>query len=160
MVQGVQISDDGVIQNVNPATSELIQPRVSVTTPAELSEVIATANAAQVAWNDVPLVERIALIRNGLAAVEPIAQKLADTITEEMGKIPAEAKVEVDNAIELKDAWLDMVKEANEDVTLSDGEKESVIIRDPLGVVCVISPWNVSLECDHIVFVCQSCEVW
>ena len=83
-----------------------------------------------------------ALLRKGLAAVEPIAQELSAAITEEMGKIPAEAKSEVDEAIGLKGSWLDMVREANEDVKLSDGEAESVIVRDPLGVVVVISPWN------------------
>jgi len=35
-----------------------------------------------------------------------------------------------------------MVKEAHEDVKLSNGKAESVIVRDPLGVVVVISPWN------------------
>lgn len=142
MVQGVGIID-GVIQNINPATGELItDPPVAVTTSSELSVVISKANAAQVAWSDLPLDERIALLRKGLAAVEPIAQELSATITKEMGKIPAEAKSEVDEAIGLKGSWLDMVREANEDVKLSDGEAESVIVRDPLGVVVVISPWN------------------
>ena len=143
MVQGVQIID-GVIQNVNPATGELINPPVAVTTPSELADVISKANAAQNAWGDLPLAERIALLREGIAAVQPIADELQETITKEMGKIPAEAKSEVDEAIALKGAWLDMVREANEDVKLGDGKAESVIVRDPVGVVVVISPWNVS----------------
>jgi acyl-CoA reductase-like NAD-dependent aldehyde dehydrogenase len=36
-----------------------------------------------------------------------------------------------------------MIQEANEDVKLGDGNAESVIVRDPLGVVVVIAPWNV-----------------
>jgi acyl-CoA reductase-like NAD-dependent aldehyde dehydrogenase len=64
-------------------------------------------------------------------------------ITKEMGKISAEATLEVNNAIALKDLWLDMIQEANEDVRLGDGEAESVIVRDPLGVVALITPWNV-----------------
>jgi acyl-CoA reductase-like NAD-dependent aldehyde dehydrogenase len=142
MVQGVKIVD-GFILNHDPATGELIEPPVAVTTPSELVDVIAKANAAQVAWGDLPLAERIALLRKGTAAVEPIAQELADTITKEMGKISAEATVEVKNAIELKGLWLDMIQEANEDVKLGDGNAESVIVRDPLGVVVVIAPWNV-----------------
>jgi len=141
MVQGVQIID-GVIQNVNPATGQLIDPSVPVTTSSELADVISRANAAQSEWADLPLSERIALLRQGLAAVEPIAQELANTITKEMGKIAAEAKAEVDEAVEFKGAWLDLVREANEDETLGDGTAESVIVRDPLGVVAVISPWN------------------
>ena len=144
MVQGVKIVD-GFILNNNPATGELIEPPVAVTTPSELVDVIAKANAAQVAWGELPLAERIALLRKGAAAVEQIAQELADTITNEMGKISAEATAEVENAIELKGLWLDMIQEANEDVTHRSvvGNAESVIVRDPLGVVVVIAPWNV-----------------
>ncbi len=142
MVQGVKIVD-GFILNNDPATGELIEPPVAVTTPSELVDVIAKANAAQVAWGELPLAERIALLRKGAAAVEQIAQELADTITQEMGKISAEATAEVENAIELKGLWLDMIQEANEDVKLGDGNAESVIVRDPLGVVVVIAPWNV-----------------
>ena len=143
MVQGVQIID-GVIQNINPATGALIAPPVTATTPSELVDVISKANAAQESWSDLSLDERIVLLRKGLGAVEPIAKELAETITMEMGKVPSEAKLEVDNAVALKGAWLNLVKEANEDVKLGDGKAESVIVRDPLGVVVVISPWNVS----------------
>ena len=171
MVQGVKIVD-GFILNNDPATGELINPPIAVTKPSELVDVIAKANAAQVSrrngfrllylfsvssyidpsprcqrrkvdWADLPLAERIALLRKGIAAVEPLAQELAEMITKEMGKISAEATLEVNNAIALKDLWLDMIQEANEDVRLGDGEAESVIVRDPLGVVALITPWNV-----------------
>lgn len=142
MVQGVKVID-GVIQNINPATGELIEPSVAVTTPSEIADAISKANAAQSAWADVPLSERIELLRKSLAAVAPIAEELAETITKEMGKVPFESKLEVDNAIALKGAWLDMVKEANDDVKLvGDDGATSVVVRDPLGVVVVISPWN------------------
>jgi hypothetical protein len=58
-------------------------------------------------------------------------------ITKEMGKISAEERAEVENAIALQGLWLDMIQEANKDVKLGDGEYESVIVRDPFGVVDV-----------------------
>ena len=148
MVQGVLI-ENRVIQNLNPATGEAVYPTVSETSPEQLQAIISKANAAQIGWSNKTLDERVAAIREGLIAIEPIADKLTATITQEMGKITAEAKAEVSGALSLKGEWLDSVKEANEDVHLGGGEEgkaESVIIRDPLGVVAVISPWNVSIQ--------------
>ena len=155
MVQGVNIID-GVIQNINPATGELLSPSVSVTTSTELADVVKLANASQESWSALSLDERIDILRKGLAAVEPIAKELAETITNEMGKVPKEAIAEVEEAIGLKDEWLDLVKEANEDIKLSDGESESIIVRDPLGVVVVISPWNVSMHA-YLIFTSIEC---
>lgn len=142
MVQGVSL-EGGVIQNVNPANGELItDPPIAVTTSADLSAVIAKANAAQVGWSDLSLAERVEYVRKAIAAVAPLANKLAASVTREMGKVSAEAKEEVDEANGLGGEWLDLVAEANADVRLQGDGSESVIVRDPLGVVAVISPWN------------------
>ena len=144
MVQGVKI-EGGYILNNNPATGAPIDPPVEVTSPSKISDAIAKANVAQVKWGDTPLSERIALLRKGIdEGVTPIAKELAEMITREMGKISDEATVEVDNALALKGLWLDLIQEANEDVKLTGGEAESIIVRDALGVVVVIAPWNVS----------------
>jgi len=94
-----------------------------------------------------------------------MASQLSTTITNEMGKVLSESQLEVQAAIDMRGKWLDMVREANEDVVLvehdnnkkADAEDEddarvleaaaaaeSVVVRDPLGVVAVLSPWNVS----------------
>lgn len=143
MVQGVEIKN-GFIQNVNPATGELITPLVPVSTPDQIAEAITIANRTQqTTWSALPLPKRIELLREGVANIEGIREELIATITKEMGKVTAESTDEVDAAIGLKGKWLDMVQEANEDERLGDGTSESVIVRDPLGVVVVISPWNV-----------------
>ena len=144
MVQGVLIKN-GIIQNINPATGEIIQPYVAVTTPSALAEVIRKANDTQETWGEVPLSERISLLRKAVANMENSFDQLCETITVEMGKVTAEAKSEVNDALALKDEWLDLIEEANQDVHLGgdkDGEPESVVVRDPFGVVAVLSPWN------------------
>lgn len=144
MVQGVQIKD-GQIQNINPATGELIEPYVTVTSSSELINVIQKANDAQVAWGDVPLSERIASLRKAIGNLAEYSDELRETITKEMGKVTSEAKSEVEAAVALKDEWLDLIQEANQDVFLGsgkEGEPESIIVRDPFGVVVVLSPWN------------------
>lgn len=145
----------GILQNINPATGELLFPSISITTPSELSSILSKAKIAQRVWSDFPLSKRIELLRESITTgIQPISQQLATTITNEMGKVFSESQLEVQQAIELKGKWLDMVQEANEDVVLVDDEDinndgntsaESVVVRDPLGVVAVLSPWNVSL---------------
>eukprot|EP00957_Ditylum_brightwellii_P121673 9278796-Ditylum_brightwellii.AAC.1 len=54
-----------------------------------------------------------------------------------MGKPISEAEDEVKEMIN-KDALLDLIQKANEDVVLGG----SVLVRDALGVVAIVSPWN------------------
>ena len=165
--QGVNKIINGVIQNINPSTGELLHPAVAMTTPSELSGILSRANAAQRnSWGNLPLSTRISLLRESITrGVQPISQQLAETITNEMGKILSESHLEVEQAVGLRGAWLDLVGEANEDISLvghnedDDGKEEdaaeSVIVRDPLGVVAVLSPWNVSF-----IFPYKIMEIW
>ena len=143
MVQGVEIKDD-FIQNTNPASGELILPLVKVTTSSELTAVLRASSSAQPAWAALDLAARVKLIRAGLVSLEPQAEELAALITEEMGKVMSESREEVGEALGLKDSWLDMVEEANKELCFENdsGDSQSIVVRDPLGCVAVISPWN------------------
>ena len=67
---------------------------------------------------------------------------LAKMITEEMGKIESEAAEEAAGAGG-KDDWLDLVMAANQPSLVGDaGAKQSLIVRDPIGTVVVLAPWN------------------
>lgn len=76
--------------------------------------------------------------------MEPHAEDLAALITEEMGKVMSESREEVGEALGLKDSWLDMVEEANQELCFENDrtDSQSIIVRDPLGIVAVVSPWN------------------
>jgi acyl-CoA reductase-like NAD-dependent aldehyde dehydrogenase len=158
---GVKIIN-GILQNINPATGERIYPSIAITTPSELSTVVSKAKIAQCVWGNFPLSKRVELLRQSITTgIIPMASQLATTITNEMGKALSESQLEVQAAIDMRGEWLDMVREANEDVVLVEADDnketdadandavvdeaaESVIVRDPLGVVAVLSPWNVS----------------
>merc|ERR1719277_934684 len=63
-------------------------------------------------------------------------------ITAEMGKVLAEAREEVMGAAD-KDEMIDLVAAANVDEVVGEpGGAQSLIVRDPLGVVAVLAPWN------------------
>ena len=142
MVQGVAI-EDGCIVDTNPANGEVIA-RVPCSTPEEIASAVAAAAAAQPAWAATPLAERVALIKAALAKLATDVEALATLITIEMGKVASEAKEEAEGAV-AKDDFIALVEAANapEVVAGGDGDgAQSVILRDPHGVVAVVSPWN------------------
>lgn len=143
MVQGVVVESNHII-NINPATGEIIS-RVPVTLPDEIPNIVQKANDALPSWSDVPLMKRTELLKGACSVhLSALRDRLIERITTEMGKPVGEAEEEVDFAID-KDAFLDLIAEANRDVVLGaegKGSSRSVVVRDPMGVVVVCSPWN------------------
>lgn len=140
MVQGVVV-DDGFIVDRNPATGDILG-RIPVTSQCELETIISNANEAKQAWAGTLLERRIKLLFEACQKLSACVDVLATKITEEMGKPIQEAKTEALGAAD-KGSFLELMKNSNEDEVLEgeDGSK-SVVIRDPLGVVAVLSPWN------------------
>ena len=135
MVQGVPIVD-GCIVNTNPATGEVIS-RVRCTTPDELSKMIETSTRAQATWSQTPVNERIQLLRQGLEALEKQQDKLVPLIVQEMGKPIAEATEEVEDAVD-RDDYFEILQQALQ----PKKHGSSIVVRYPVGVVAVLSPWN------------------
>jgi acyl-CoA reductase-like NAD-dependent aldehyde dehydrogenase len=146
MVQGIEITDGHIIIDRNPATGEVIA-KVPASTREDVLDAIERSVSAQASWGATPLDERIALLKEGCAVLGRRVDELANKITEEMGKPIREAREEAEGAVD-KDGFLDLVEKANAEELLGgdDGEEaggsQSLVVRDPLGVVAVISPWN------------------
>jgi succinate-semialdehyde dehydrogenase/glutarate-semialdehyde dehydrogenase len=135
MVQGVAVVDGSII-NKNPATGEVIS-RVPCTPLDELDVMIREAKLAQKSWATTPVAKRIQLLRDGLQAIEAKSGQLARCITTEMGKPIAEAREEVEFAVG-KAEYLTLLE-----ASLQPQQRGScTVIRQSLGVVTVLSPWN------------------
>jgi acyl-CoA reductase-like NAD-dependent aldehyde dehydrogenase len=141
MVQGVTV-ENGVILDVNPSTGALIE-KVKCSTPDDVTAAVAAARAAHIAWNDLGLNTRHAMLSAAMAKLGERPgglEALAVLITQEMGKVISEAREEVEGAAN-KEEFLKLVRAANED-ELIDPASGTTVVRDPHGVVAVISPWN------------------
>lgn len=139
MVQGVVIKD-GCIIDTNPATGEIIA-RVPCTTPDQLDELVAIAKQAQQSWSFTESKERMTLLRQGLQALSTKSDELASLMVQEMGKPISEAKEEMEGAV-CKDDFMDILEKAQEPTTFGS----SIVIREALGVVVVLSPWNFPVD--------------
>ncbi len=141
MVQGVEIIE-GHIVDVDPATGEEIG-RIKCSTKEEIDGMVAQARAAQLNWQHAhTLDQRVALIKVGLSGLAEQKEELASMISREMGKVISEARNEADGATS-KDIFLEHVTVANRPVVAGDaGGAQSLIVRDAMGVVVVLAPWN------------------
>jgi acyl-CoA reductase-like NAD-dependent aldehyde dehydrogenase len=136
MVQGVAIDDRGCLVNLNPATGEVIS-RVPCTQPHEIESKLQASQDAQPAWAGLTVSERIQALKAGLKALAVHKDKLAICITNEMGKPIAQAEEEVEWATGKSD-YFDIMEQALQ--TKQHGSCQ--VVREPLGVVAVLSPWN------------------
>ena len=142
MVQGVVI-ENGCIVNTNPATGQVIS-RVKCTTPSQVQDMVKTAKEAQLEWSTKDAKERIDLLRKSLEALSAQSDKLASLMVQEMGKPISQAKEEMEGAVARKGEFMDILEKAQEPQTFGN----SIVVREALGVVVVLSPWN--FPCDEI----------
>jgi succinate-semialdehyde dehydrogenase/glutarate-semialdehyde dehydrogenase len=105
---------------------------------------IEAANRAQKSWNKVPLWERAALCQKMAELVARNESKLADILCTELGK-PRLGEA-ADEAREVPNNYRQAAEIAKyfegNTIPVQDARKRVLSIRQPRGVVAVITPWN------------------
>jgi succinate-semialdehyde dehydrogenase/glutarate-semialdehyde dehydrogenase len=140
MVQGVVV-ENGCLVNTDPATGEEIS-RVACSTPEQVEEMIAKANAVQSNWAyEHTCQDRIELLKKGLQGIASVSDKLAESMVREMGKPICEAKEEMECAVD-KGEYFDILQQALE----PKAHGSSTVFRSPFGVVVILSPWNFPVD--------------
>ena len=131
------------ILDLNPADNTLIQ-KVQCTNESELDTKIQSLRLHQERqWSRIPLDRRVEIVRNALKHAfddAKIQSEFARIMSMEMGKPLLESQEEVEGVADMKNEVLDLVYEANQAEELVN--ESAIIIRDPLGLIAVIAPWN------------------
>ncbi|AGS25533.1 NAD-dependent succinate-semialdehyde dehydrogenase [Rhizobium etli] len=139
----VPVSDSGRTFDVsNPSTGEILAtlPDMNRT---ETKRAVAAAHKAQKAWAKKTGKERAAVLRKLFDLIVDNVDDLATILTLEMGKPFAEAKGEILYGASYVEWFGEEAKRLYGDVIpghLSD--KRIMIIKQPVGVVAAITPWN------------------
>jgi acyl-CoA reductase-like NAD-dependent aldehyde dehydrogenase len=121
---------------------------VSATPADSLDAVVASARAAQRAWGERSVEERIRKLRPLKSRVLDAATRIATVVHREVGKPETEAlSAEVLATADVVDYWCDAIEEhladrAIEIDPLAYPKKRGTLARVPRGVVVVIAPWN------------------
>jgi malonate-semialdehyde dehydrogenase (acetylating)/methylmalonate-semialdehyde dehydrogenase len=126
----------------NPATGE-VQARVALASAAVVDRAVASAVRAARSWRAVSIARRTKVLFAFRQLVERHQHELARLLTLEHGKVTADALGEVHRGLEVIEfacGIADLVKgDYSENVST---EVDSYSIRQPLGVVAGITPFN------------------
>ena len=130
------------IDVTDPASGEVLA-RVGMSTRADVEDAVAAAREAHAGWRAVPVIRRAQLLFRLREALSARAGELAQSVTREMGKTLADARAEVDRAIEMVEAATAVpqtMQGRNLEGVATNVDCETV--RQPLGVCAAITPFN------------------
>jgi succinate-semialdehyde dehydrogenase/glutarate-semialdehyde dehydrogenase len=132
----------GTFDVVNPATGEVLASLPDMGA-AETSDAIDAAHAAQPAWAARPAKERATILRKWFDLMVANADELAAILTAEMGKPFAEARGEILYAAAYVEWYAEEAKRIyGETIPAPSNDKRMLVIKQPVGVVGTITPWN------------------
>jgi malonate-semialdehyde dehydrogenase (acetylating)/methylmalonate-semialdehyde dehydrogenase len=126
----------------DPASGEVLA-RVGMSARADVEDAVAAARAGFESWRTVPVIRRAQLLFRLREALSARAGELALSVTREMGKTLADARAEVDRAIEMVEAATAVpqtMQGRNLEGVATNVDCET--IRQPLGVCAAITPFN------------------
>ena len=126
----------------NPATAEILA-RVPMSSAADVAEAVGSADRAFYGWRATPVIERAAYLFKLRHLLEEQFEDIARTITLEAGKTIGEARAELRRGVENVEVACGLPSLAMgynvEDIASGIDE---ILIRQPLGVVAAIVPFN------------------
>src|ERR1039458_6751565 len=146
MATDLQIAVRKVV-SVNPATGEGLR-ELECAGENEVLAAVARARAAQGAWVEIGVRRRIAVLREFQRRLHEKKSEIAEAITREAGKPVAEAlTTEVLVVLDAARFLIENAYSLLRDEPLPHGGsatklKSGRLVREPYGVVAIISPWN------------------
>lgn len=126
----------------NPANGEIVG-RLPKVARRDMEEAIAAADAAFRTWSTLPAIERSGYLYRVAEKMRARKEEIARTGTLEMGKALADMRAEVQQAIDYMQWFAEEGRRVyGETIPANAGNKRIAVIKQPLGVVGAITPWN------------------
>ena len=134
--------DEGTTFDVlNPANGERLASVASVGA-AETRRAIEAAEAAMKSWRALPAKSRSDVLERWYDLMMANQEDLAVLMTAEQGKPLAESRGEVGYGASFLKWFAEEGKRVYGDVLPSTADRRSIVIKQPVGVVAAITPWN------------------
>jgi acyl-CoA reductase-like NAD-dependent aldehyde dehydrogenase len=130
---------------INPAT-EAVFCTVEATSDAELEATLKKMRAAQQAWRDSSMDERVRACREFVDAFRAMKESIALDLTRQMGKPLGQARKEVDTTLDRAETMIRLAPAALADDLLPARDRFRRFVRfEPHGIVLDIPAWNYPL---------------
>jgi aldehyde dehydrogenase (NAD+) len=126
------------IDVINPATEEPFT-KISAGSAADVDKAVAAARAAFVTFSQTTKEERLELLKKVAAAYEKKFEHIAQAVSAEMG-----APINLARTAQAGSGkgHLDTTLKALQDMEFEEQRGVTRIVREPIGVVGLITPWN------------------
>ncbi|TMI81615.1 MAG: aldehyde dehydrogenase family protein [Bacillati bacterium ANGP1] len=131
-----------MMESVNPATGEALGlvPRSG---PEDVEDAVRAAAEAFPAWRRTPAPRRAEILFRAAERLVARKEELARLMTREMGKVLAETRGDVQEAIDMSYFIAGEGRRLHGYTAPSEmPQKAAYCVRAPLGVVGIITPWN------------------
>jgi acyl-CoA reductase-like NAD-dependent aldehyde dehydrogenase len=127
----------------NPARPGEVVARIAAGGPGDVEAALAAAQAAFPAWRKTPAPARGAILSRASELLASRKDEVARDLCAEEGKTLAEAGIEVQRAIDIirffgGEGW----RLSGENLPSSVPNTHLYTVKEPLGVVALITPWN------------------
>ena len=146
LIGGEQVAGGGLQLPVeNPATEETIA-ELRAASPVQVDAGIAAAREAAATWADIPAGERGEMLHEVAARLRARTDELAAVMTAEGGKPLIENSDEVGWTAAAFDYYAEIGRDsAGRVIPPIESTQLALVVKDPLGVVGCIVPWNYPL---------------
>ncbi|ARF17618.1 NAD-dependent succinate-semialdehyde dehydrogenase [Sporosarcina ureae] len=145
-INGKWLRTESELEIKNPATGEVVDT-VYLVGEEETKQAIDAATDAFPLWSGLTSEDRSKHIHNVVAKLEEKKEHLAQVITKEMGKSIHNARYEVGSTISFFKWYAEEARRVyGEVMPISAKNKRAHVIKQPVGVVAAITPWNFPLS--------------
>lgn len=143
----VDALDGGSFESINPANGEVLAS-MSAASGKDVDRAVASARSAfrSGCWSRMAPRDRMAVLYRFAALVEQDAERLAVLDTLDMGKPIADMiSVDIPAVVETIQFMAEYIDKIEGSVTNTEADVMHYVLREPIGVVAAISPWNYPL---------------
>ena len=139
----IESTSNKTVENLNPANTDEVLGEVRQATREEARRAVEAASTAFREWRRTPAPTRGRILARAARLMEDEKENLAQLLTREEGKTIAESRGELQRSINVAEFCAGEARRLNGETIQSELPLNfAYTIKQPLGVVAVVTPWN------------------